>query len=583
MQPTILPIGDSALRIAFYQEISEAVHRNVLGLKHLLEQAEIPGLERILPGYNTLLVQFNGLEITASSLCTDIRKLLDTVTDIPEHAGRRVTIPVCYTPAFGPDLESTADHAQITVDQLIQRHTAGSYPVYMLGFAPGFPYLGGMDTSISAPRLLEPRLKIPGGSVGIAGEQTGVYPLDSPGGWRIIGRTPLRLFDPEREEPFLLQAGDKIWFTPITEREYEERLTTLKQTSSMQALNDRSDIEVQHAGFYATVQDMGREEWLHMGVPRSGCADPLASRSANALVGNDLAEALMEFTMIGGKLAFHRDTRIAITGAFMHPHIDGTPVPQWQSLDVKKGQTLTMGAATVGMRTYVSVAGGLDIPKVLGSRSTYPKARLGGLEGRPLQAGDFLNIDKSTKTHSLPERHQAIRIGAQPDYGHVWKLRVIEGPQCDRFTDSGVTLFYGQEFTVSQQLDRMGIRLSGSPVSHTEGADILSEPILPGAVQIPGNGLPILMSVDAQTAGGYTKIAQVITADLWKLGQLRPGDMVQFEQVDLERAYLLRSEYEATLDQLTRPEAFRMPAAFQNYKVTIDSTPYDVIVEPVES
>lgn len=583
MHATILPVGDSALRIAFEEEISEAVHRNVHGLKHLLEQTQLPGMDRILPGYNTLLVTFDGMETTAHSLCADIRKLLDRVKDIPEHAGRRVTIPVCYTPAFGPDLESTANHAQMTVEQLIQRHTAASYPVYMLGFAPGFPYLGGMDPTIAAPRLPEPRVKIPGGSVGIAGEQTGVYPLDSPGGWRIIGRTPTKLFDPEREEPFLVQAGDKIWFTAISEREYEERLTSPRQAFSMRAPDDRTDIEVQHAGFYATIQDMGRKEWLHMGVPRSGCADPMASQSANALVGNDPSQALLEFTMIGGKLAFHRDARIAVTGAFMHPHIDETAVPQWQSLDVKKGQTLTLGPATLGMRTYVAIAGGLDVPEVLGSRSTYPKAGLGGLEGRPLQAGDRLRIGRQTTTLDLTENHQAVSIGLQPEYGHIWKLRVIEGPQSDRFTQAGLDLFYDQEFTISQQLDRMGIRLSGSPVSHTQGADILSEPILPGAVQIPGNGLPILMSVDAQTAGGYTKIAQVITADLWKLGQMRPGDMVRFEQVDLERAYLLRSEYEAVLERLTRPDAFRAPAAFTCYKVTINRRPYDVIVEPVES
>ena len=220
----ILPAGDCALVVEFGKEINEALNRKVQCLNEKVAAAHVKGIVETVPTFRSLMVTYDPSEISFEQL----KKELSGIS-VEESAGQEtphhvVEIPVCYGGSYGEDLKDVAAHAGLTEKEVIKLHSSVDYNIYMLGFLPGFPYLGGLDPKLFTPRLDNPRTKIPEGSVGIGGEQTGIYPLESPGGWRLIGRTPLKLYDPDREQPFLYQAGDYIRFVPITAEEYEAYL-----------------------------------------------------------------------------------------------------------------------------------------------------------------------------------------------------------------------------------------------------------------------------------------------------------------------------------------------------------------------
>jgi inhibitor of KinA len=211
--PRFQPAGDSAVLVTFSETIDPAVNRRVHAAARRIDAAALAGVGEAVPAYASLLVHFDPLLLSYAEM---VQFITSNITEASEHtsSARRVEVPVYYGGANGPDLVFVADSNRITVEAVIAIHSGRDYPVYMMGFMPGFPYLGGMDPAIASPRLSTPRSRIPAGSVGIAGEQTGIYPLESPGGWRIIGRTPLRLFDLERDPPFLLAPGDLVRFVP---------------------------------------------------------------------------------------------------------------------------------------------------------------------------------------------------------------------------------------------------------------------------------------------------------------------------------------------------------------------------------
>ena len=217
------PVGDSALLAVFTQRIAPEIGAAVAALNTRVLSANISGVDETVPAFASLMVTYDPLVTDYDAVAAAMQKLADVPdADSTAENGKLVTIPVCYGGEFGPDLPFVARHAGLTEQEVIALHTAPTYRIYMLGFTPGFPYLGGMDPSIAAPRRKEPRIHIPAGSVGIAGEQTGVYPIVSPGGWQRIGRTPLRLFDPQREQPILLSAGAGIRFVPIDEETFRK-------------------------------------------------------------------------------------------------------------------------------------------------------------------------------------------------------------------------------------------------------------------------------------------------------------------------------------------------------------------------
>ena len=218
----ILPCGDTAVLIRFEQKIDPEILRQVTMMTNAIKKAEINGILDIIPAYASILVCFDPLKTDMRSIISKIQKLKPEKQSEIEQGQRVVRIPVLYGKPFPEDLQHVADHAGLTIEEVIQIHTANTYPVYMIGFLPGFPYLGNLDERIHTPRRTEPRTDIPAGAVGIGGGQTGVYPISSPGGWHIIGRTPVKLYAPAEEQPVLLRSGDLIHFYSITEEEYEK-------------------------------------------------------------------------------------------------------------------------------------------------------------------------------------------------------------------------------------------------------------------------------------------------------------------------------------------------------------------------
>lgn len=225
MSARFLPAGDSAIAVEFGREIDLNINNQVAAMRTVIEAAidegKLKGIVELVPTYGSLLVVYDQLAVGYAGLIEQLKILAEGLKGVEIPDREVVEIPVVYGGEYGPDLGIVAQLNSLSEDEVIKRHSEAEYPIYMLGFVAGFPYLGGMDKSIAAPRKQTPRLKIPAGSVGIAGQQTGIYSVESPGGWQIIGRTPLKLYDADREKPILLRAGQSIRFKPITEAEYE--------------------------------------------------------------------------------------------------------------------------------------------------------------------------------------------------------------------------------------------------------------------------------------------------------------------------------------------------------------------------
>lgn len=299
-------------------------------------------------------------------------------------------------------------------------------------------------------------------------------------------------------------------------------------------------IKVITPGMLSTIQDGGRKGFAAMGFNASGVMDVRSYHIANALVGNFTDEAVIEMTYLGGSFKFLESNYIAITGADMSPKLDGVPVEMYTTIFVKQDETLTFSAAASGMRAYIAVRGGIDVPVIMGSRSTNLKCKLGGLDGRPLKAGDIVPCrdvyDEFHKhlIHSVPKE----------DFGSdEITVRVLLGPQDDYFTEHGIKTFLNSTYTVTNESDRMGCKLSGEKIEYKNTVDIISDGIVFGSIQIPRTGNPIIMLADRQTTGGYAKIATVISVDLPLLAQARPGTKVHFELIDRQKAErLLKQE-----------------------------------------
>lgn len=292
-------------------------------------------------------------------------------------------------------------------------------------------------------------------------------------------------------------------------------------------------IETIEPGLLTTVQDEGRWGYQAFGMPVAGAMDRYACRIANLLAGNRKEAAVLEMTMLGGTFAFERECLVSVCGADMRPSLNGMELSNWSSFFAPAGGVLAFHYAESGCRTYLAVHGGIDTPPVLGSRSTYTRALVGGMEGRPLKTGDRLRIGRDFATRSMPAVLPEKFI---PRYAAEQTLRVLLGPQDDMFTPEGVGTFLRSEYLVSNEADRMGYRLEGPKIEHAGKADIISDALPEGAVQVPAHGMPIVMMADRQTTGGYPKIAVVIGPDLSRLAQKRPGDPLLFRACSDEEA-----------------------------------------------
>lgn len=304
-----------------------------------------------------------------------------------------------------------------------------------------------------------------------------------------------------------------------------------------------SAIVVEAPGLFTTVQDLGREGFGLLGVSASGAADAISLRIGNRLVGNPDGAAALEMTLVGGAFRFERPAIIAVTGSDFAPSLDGVPLPMWSSVEIQKGQTLKFGPSRSGARGYLCIQGGIAVEPFLGSASTHVLSGLGGLEGRALRKGDRLEIGAANSlargkwlSSKALEKLQPRKI-----------IRVTEGPQSDWFSERAWRTFCGSVFRVTEQSNRMGIRLEGPVIPLGGSREMITEGVSLGAIQVPPLGQPIILFVEQQTTGGYPKIANVISADLHSVGQLRPRDEIRFERIEMGEARSLLMQQETLL------------------------------------
>jgi biotin-dependent carboxylase-like uncharacterized protein len=316
-------------------------------------------------------------------------------------------------------------------------------------------------------------------------------------------------------------------------------------------------IKVIHPGLATTVQDLGRPGYFHLGIPEGGAMDRLSLKAANLLVGNDEGAAGLEAVFIGPKLEFTQDAMVAVTGAEMPIKVDGVEQPGWTALAVKAGQVLTFDFLKGGARIYIAVSGGIDVPKALGSRSTYPIGALGGFNGRAIAAGDELPVGearKATEGKSIPE---ALR--RRP--GMPAELRVVPGLYWHRISEQAGRNFFEDEWKVAPEADRMGYRFRGGrpldfvPREQPFGAgsdpsNIVDSCYPYGSIQVPGGTEPIILHRDAVSGGGYFMIGTVISADMDLIGQMQPHTPTRFVKVDIGTALQARKDRAALLWQI---------------------------------
>ena len=296
-------------------------------------------------------------------------------------------------------------------------------------------------------------------------------------------------------------------------------------------------LQVLQPGAFTTVQDLGRYGYQKFGVSISGAMDRFALRVANLLAGNQEGEAAIEATVIGPQLKALENLRVAFTGGDLSPEVNGKTVPMWRTLNIKEGNVISFGFPKSGCRAYLSVNGGIDFPLVMGSRSIHTRSNLGG-KGRALNKGDVLTIKDSGPRIQECARYR-LADDQIPFYARQGNIRVVLGPQFDYFTRQGIDTFLTSEYVITPQADRMGYRLKGPPIEHKAGADILTDATPPGSVQVPGDGMPIILLADGQTTGGYSKIAVVTSVDQDLLAQAKPGDKVRFQRVTILEAHRL--------------------------------------------
>lgn len=335
---------------------------------------------------------------------------------------------------------------------------------------------------------------------------------------------------------------------------------------------------VLNKGLLSLVQGGPRIGFQQFGVPVSGGMDDYSLRIANMLVGNDEYEACIEALIIGPSILFDDKTIIAITGGDLGPVLNGVELDMYRSYIVNKGDNLTFSGMKTGCRVYIAFDGGIDVPVVMGSKSTYTKAKLGGYEGRELKDGDYVKLGKgdANANYILPKE-------CVQNFESNIVLRAIRGPQDDMFDEDNIRKLFDSKYTITNECDRMGYRLDGEKINHISGADIVSDGIAFGAIQVPGHGNPIVMMADRQTVGGYTKIANVISVDLYKLAQAKPGNSISFKEVNIYEAHKELKKYENNMNEVKNSIKRFEIVNQRRYSISINGILYNTIVEEINS
>ncbi|WP_166972959.1 5-oxoprolinase subunit B/C family protein [Brevibacterium atlanticum] len=493
-----------------------------MALHHSLEAADLPGVVELIPAARTVLISFDPSRTRASALAEAVRGLDRTQSTTGE--ARQVSIPVIYD---GDDLAEVADLLNVSPAEVVGRHQAATWEVAFAGFAPGFGYLAGDDDLFDVPRRSSPRTRVPVGAVALAGEFTGVYPRSSPGGWQLIGRTDATLWDLDREPPALFVPGTIVTFTDVG-RESVETVMSADPAPAPTSTPPAHSLEVVRPGLQLLVQDLGRPGFASMGVSGAGAADRTALTSANRLVGNAETAAGLESFGGGALLRVTGDTVAAVTGAdgtITVTAVDGTVhTPRLgEAFALVDGDELELGTVENGIRRYLALRGGIAVETALDSSSA---DTLAGLGPAAPEKGTILGLhDPRTAPHLVDPRPAPPRELPQP--GETVTLSVTLGPREDWFTDAGIDTLLGQEWTVTHESDRVGLRLSGEvALERARTGELPSEGAVTGALQVPPNGQPVLFGPDHPLTGGYPIIASVDDLDL--AAQLPPGVKLRF-------------------------------------------------------
>lgn len=475
---------------------------------------------------------------------------------VPVGERRAVDVDVVYD---GDDLAEVADFTGLSTDAVVAAHTASEWIAAFGGFAPGFAYLVGGDPRLRVPRRDAPRAAVPSGSVALAGEFSAVYPRRSPGGWRLIGRTEAELWDLDRDPPALVRPGDLVRFRAVrafaSGRDASARADDAHSVDGSGRVRGsgirppaaccEEGVVVVAPGPLSLIEDLGRPGLVDIGVSPSGAADTRSARQANRLVGNARDAAVVECVLGGLAVRAVGSQVMALTGADSRARIlrfgdVGDPVDHASPFLLRDGETLTLGTPQSGLRTYLAMRGGVDVPTVLGSRSA---DRLGAIGPPPLRAGDPLPVGSLVAsavgaqgtgdggvTFDPPGPGGDPAAATNGDAGTA-TIRIRLGPRDDWFATDERRHLVETVWVVEAQSDRVGIRLapeSGARALRPRDADLPSEGLVAGAIQVPPSGEPVIFGPDHPVTGGYPVIAVVVDDDLPDVAQLRPGSLVRF-------------------------------------------------------
>lgn len=515
-------------------------------LNHALEAAALPGVVELVPAARTVLIRFDPARTSAPALEESITGL--DVTDSATGSARTVTIDVRYD---GEDLAEVADLLGVSPAEVVARHQRARWEVAFSGFAPGFGYLAGDDPLFDVPRRSSPRTRVPVGAVGLAGEFTGVYPRASPGGWQLIGHTDAILWDLDRQPPALFVPGTIVRFVDagrerVLAAEAEASAESAAESSrdgtpsaaEVPSAEETSTAEssashfltVIEPGLQLLIEDLGRPGFAAMGVSSAGAADRSALADANRLVGNAESAAVLESFGGGVSLRVTGDGVAAVTGATGPVTVTAADTTVFrhrlgEAFSLVDGDILELGPTNTGARRYLAVRGGIIADTALGSASADTLAHLGPAA---LTAGDTIDLgDPVTAPHLVDP---GPRLGADrvlPGPGDLVELTVTLGPRDDWFTSAGIDTLLTQEWTVTHESDRVGLRLAGEvPLERAQTGELPSEGAVTGALQVPPNGQPVLFGPDHPLTGGYPIIASVDDTDL--AAQLPPGVRIRF-------------------------------------------------------
>lgn len=447
-----------------------------------------------------------------------------------------VELAVAYD---GPDLAETADLLGMEPAELVRRHSCAEWTVAFTGFAPGFGYLVSPDWPFDVPRLSSPRTRVPRGAVGLAAGFSGAYPRESPGGWRLIGTTTAALFEPDAADAAsaaLLAPGTRVRFREVASTSPLDRETAsgrrdrgVSPTSRPPDEVSRLEValgaavvaRVREPGLLATVQDLGRGGLASLGVATSGALDRAALRTANRLIGNPEDAAAIEVTMGGFRAIAERDAWFAVAGAWGRIRLAGHEVDPYASHLWHAGDELHIDWFAHGVRAYLALRGGVAVPRVLGSRATDLLAGLG-----PVQLGaDGVLAIGPEPAGPVPAAPLAPWGAPQDD---EIEIALAAGPRADWFTPSALRTLFESVWTVTNDSDRVGMRLDGPELERVEQRELPSEGMVAGALQVPPSGRPTILLADGPVTGGYPVIAVVADASLDLLAQARPGTLLRF-------------------------------------------------------